>query len=73
MSRRLYSEVDLDLAAHPLRRMFLRCVTACPVQAVIGSGLAFSLLRVNGFNDHPGGKFPAPELELEQLKWATFG
>ncbi|CAE7827113.1 DRG2 [Symbiodinium sp. CCMP2456] len=27
-------------------------------EAVIGSGLAFSLLRVNGFNDHPGGKFP---------------
>jgi len=27
-------------------------------EAVISSGLAFSLLRVKGFNDHPGGKFP---------------
>ncbi|CAJ1396412.1 unnamed protein product [Effrenium voratum] len=27
-------------------------------EAVLRSGLAFTMLRVNGLNDHPGGKFP---------------
>lgn len=27
-------------------------------QAVVESGLAYTVLKVNGFNEHPGGKFP---------------
>jgi hypothetical protein len=29
------------------------------VQAVLRSGVAFTMLRVKGLNEHPGGKFPA--------------
>uniref|UniRef100_A0A7S2INQ6 Uncharacterized protein n=1 Tax=Zooxanthella nutricula TaxID=1333877 RepID=A0A7S2INQ6_9DINO len=29
-----------------------------PVQAVLESGLAYSIIKVNGVNEHPGGKYP---------------
>ena len=29
------------------------------MQAVLRSGVAFTMLRVKGLNEHPGGKFPA--------------
>lgn len=29
-----------------------------PVEAVINSGLAYTIMKVNGLNEHPGGKYP---------------
>ncbi|CAK9097955.1 Developmentally-regulated G-protein 1 (AtDRG1) (Developmentally-regulated G-protein 2A) (AtDRG2a) [Durusdinium trenchii] len=37
-------------------------------EAVIESGLAFTMLRVKGLNEHPGGKFPAWLFEATAAK-----
>jgi len=56
------SDTDDDLEVE------LSSSKASPMQAVVESGLAYTIIKVNGLNEHPGGKFPvcvrqAPLLE----------
>lgn len=45
------NEEDLDFFDEDMRPL-------TPMQAVLESGLAYTIVKVKGFNEHPGGKYP---------------